>query len=572
MFKNHKVVANALRGTNPSEPNSLQNSIKFFMKNLDTMIQVKVYPTHVRQKDCALLLFLDRNERNAPLLGAFGGEENNTHYLFLASLSHELRTPLNSALALIQSSVQELTIPEEVKEKLLIPALTSIQILSYNIKDIIDYSKMSYGALGLRLETCNVPALVERIMKLVEIQAKKKKISILSKIDPDVPLEWCTDPERVCQTILNLLSNGLKYTLKGSIVVCVKYMKKQGLIKVKVSDTGLGIESSELVKLQKNLKDQELFSKKINLHSTGIGLGLSVSNHICAALGPSKYDYLRVKSVFNKGSEFTFYIENKTKAQIMSVESPGTIETHESLLTDASNFRLKGNFTKTNHKYATRKGSIFSPFRSGKTMKDFPSKEPEISDGKLEESSDDSSDSSPSLYANTTLLTHQYLSFESTKNKLTLNTENPVRQHSPLLREVKIFNEGKAKNSRINRVLIVDDDSFNILSLELIFKKLRIPHDHAYNGKEAIEKVLANKYDLIMMDCNMPVMDGWEATKHILKLISEGKVKNLVIVACTAFEDAENLMKCVDAGMKYIIQKPVNIDKLSDLLKKFISD
>ena len=70
------------------------------------------------------------------------------------------------------------------------------------------------------------------------------------------------------------------------------------------------------------------------------------------------------------------------------------------------------------------------------------------------------------------------------------------------------------------------------------------------------------------MDCNMPVMDGWEATKRILKLIEEGKIKDLVIVACTAFEDAENLMKCGEAGMKYIIQKPVNADKLSDLLKK----
>ena len=587
MFKNHKIVENALKGNSQQE--SLQNSIKFFMNILNTLIQVKVYPLNVGNKECALLLFKDHTERIVPLLGA----DTNAHYLFLASLSHELRTPLNSALALIQSSVQEQNIPNDVKDKLLVPALSSIQILSYSIKDIIDYSKLSCGALGLRLETCSIAALVEKVIKLVEMQAKKKKVSIFTKIDHDVPTEWCTDPERVCQVLLNLLSNGLKYTLKGSIVVNVKYLEKKGLISVKVSDSGIGMEKNDLSRLQKAFKEQELFSSKLNPHSTGIGLGLTVSNQICLSLGAPKYDYLQVESTHNKGSDFKFFIENKTKVHIQSLEYPGTIETHESLLTEGSHFKFRRSSMRTSNqnrysRYSTRKESIFSPKKSQKAAREFPSPSKEsdefAGEDNLDNSLDRSSDSSPSLYANTILLTQQYLSFESQRKKPdsresresgsrspdSRGGKSPAsRNQSPLLREIRLLGESRSKmSSKVQKVLIVDDDSFNILSLELMFKKFKVDHDHAYNGQEAIEKVMSNEYDLIMMDCNMPVMDGWEATKRILKMIEERKIKDLVIVACTAFEDAENLMKCGEAGMKYIIQKPVNADKLSDLLKK----
>jgi len=435
-------------------------------------------------------------------------------------------------------------------------------------------------------------------VKLVEIQAKKKKVSIFTKIDPDVPTEWCTDPERVCQVVLNLLTNGLKYTLKGkgSIVISVKYLEKKGLISIKVSDSGIGMEKNDLSRLQKAFKEQELFSSKLNPHSTGIGLGLTVSNQICLSLGTMKYDYLQVESTSNKGSEFRFYIENKTKINILSSEYPGTIETHESLLTEGSNFKFRRSSKRTSNqnrysRYSTRKESIFSPKKSQKAVREFPSKESEEldADDHLDQSLDRSSDSSPSLYANTILLTQQYLSFESQRKKpdsRESGSRSPdsrpktptSRTNSPLLNEIRLLAGPKTprtprtpKARQIQKVLIVDDDSFNILSLELMFKKLKVDHDHAYNGKEAIEKALTNEYDLIMMDCNMPVMDGWEATQRILKLIEEKQINDLVIVACTAFDDAENLMKCGEAGMKYIIQKPVHSDKLSDLLKKLQS-
>jgi len=451
-----------------------------------------------------------------------------------------------------------------------------MQILSYNIKDLIDFSKASCGSLGLKLETCNITYLLEKVVKLVEIQANKKSISIFSKIDPEIPHDWCTDPDRVCQAVLNLLSNAIKYTVKGFIVVSAKYLERKGMIKIKVSDTGVGMEKGDLSKLQKAFKDQELYFKKLNLHSTGIGLGLAVSNQICLGLGHTRQDYLKVKSTLNKGSEFKFYIDNKARINLTSFDqSPvnGTVETHDSLIADSSTMKLRQmrrGAHSTNNRYMTRKESVFSPHRSPKVLREFPSKDVDtMEDNKADDSLDASSDSSPSLYANTSLLNQRYLSFDSNmKRGSGVVAQFGSRHQSPLLKEVKLLNNEIDRPSKVEKVLIVDDDSFNILSLELMFKTFNVQHDHAYNGKEAIEKVKKNKYQMIMMDCNMPVMDGWEATKQIIGLINDGVIDNLVIVACTAFEDSENLMKCGEAGMKYIIQKPVSIDKLSDLLKK----
>ena len=541
---------------------------------MNKVIEVQVFPMKVETRNCALLLFMEHNEQYEKVGTLFNEEDSNSQALLLSSISHELRTPLNSALALIQASIQEPSLPKELKDNFLIPGLSSMQILSYSIKDILDYKKANSGTLGLRLETCNVASIIKKTIKLVELQARKKNIAIFSKISPNIPAAWSTDADRVCQILLNLLSNGLKYTMKGYIVISASYLQRRGLIKIKVADTGIGMEKSDLTRLQKAFKEQEILSKKLNLHSTGINLGLTVSNQICAILGQPKYDYLKVKSSADKGSEFKFYLENKTKANLTSLENPQSIvETHESLLTEGGNLKripLKKSTNFSQNRFSTRKESVFSPHRSPKWDKMSLSKDIGV-DEKQDESLDNSSDSSPSLYANTSLLINQYSSIENNKANFgsSLTTRMPkIPRQCSVLRDMKSMWQDLAKSIKIEKVLIVDDDSFNILSLELIFKKLKLKCDHAYNGRQAIDMVMNNKYDLIMMDCNMPVMDGWEATKEILSLIAAKTIDDLIIVACTAFDDAENLMRCGEAGMKYIIQKPVNQDKLADLLKK----
>ena len=120
-----------------------------------------------------------------------------------------------------------------------------------------------------------------------------------------------------------------------------------------------------------------------------------------------------------------------------------------------------------------------------------------------------------------------------------------------------------------SKVLIVDDDTFNIVSMELALSKFQSKTERAFNGSEAIEKILSTKFDLVLMDCNMPVLNGWEATKKIKELVQQGKIDDIPIIACTAYEDLESIEKCKEAGMSYIINKPITNDKLKKILKMY---
>ena len=100
----------------------------------------------------------------------------------------------------------------------------------------------------------------------------------------------------------------------------------------------------------------------------------------------------------------------------------------------------------------------------------------------------------------------------------------------------------------------MDDDSFNIMSNELILKRLNVECDSCFNGREAVNMVKKNNnYDFVLMDCNMPVLNGWDATREILELVGKKEVNRVVIIACTAYDDASSLKKCTDAGMEYIL-------------------
>ncbi|CAG9327253.1 unnamed protein product [Blepharisma stoltei] len=226
--------------------------------------------------------------------------DNKLKNVLLRSVSHELRTPINSIKSLAESlkNDPEISPFHPWKEKLNIISVSTNHLLSL-INDLLDYSKVLVGMFSIQKSNFALWNSIYEVIQLIKIQATKKGLQIFTRIDPQLPINVHTDPLRLSQVLLNLLSNALKFTLKGSIEIrCMLNEKNQ--LKITVKDTGIGISEEKM----KNLfKEFGTYLDK-DLNPVGCGLGLWISNIIAQELGSS----IEVKSKVYKGSSFSFCV------------------------------------------------------------------------------------------------------------------------------------------------------------------------------------------------------------------------------------------------------------------------
>ena len=383
--------------------------------------------------------------------------ENAAKSALIRSVSHELRTPVYGIILLVESLIQDAN--ANCKEKLL-NIKTCAELLKFQISDILDYSDLSSNTFKLTKSSCDLTKCIKECVDLIVFQAKTKGIEIKTKIDEMIPKEFFTDSYRIQKTILNLLTNAIKYTNEGSIELCA--VNIGNCINISIKDTGIGIPKERLNQIF------DMFSDRISGMS---GLGLHISNNILNYLGTS----IRVSSIEGKGSLFSF-----------------DLAINESI-----------------------------PKYEFSREIDIPS-EPDND-----------------------LMMPQFL--------------------------LSIFDKQQEP-----KILIADDNDFNRMLLGSILTKHGIQYIEAINGKMAVKATL--KYDkkktpikCIIMDCNMPVMDGWEAAKIINQNYTEGILKFLpVIIAHTAYSSSEDIQKCYDSGMISYILKPSSQDQILTVLRKYL--
>ncbi|CAG9314375.1 unnamed protein product [Blepharisma stoltei] len=388
--------------------------------------------------------------------------------LFLRSVSHELRTPLNSIICFTNELLDSPTLvcSEEEHTKLGIIAVSSKLMLSM-INNLLDYSKILSGALSVQKSYCDIREIIKNTHELLEIQAKKKGLDIICRIDPNLPTEIYTDPLRLSQIFLNLLSNALKFTYKGAIEICCVTTAKM-MMKCYIEDSGVGIDNDIIQKIFTNFGSQHFPTIK----KQGSGLGLYISNLLVKQLGGKR---IKVNSVPNKGSTFQFSIE--------IFESNPISEVCEVL-------------------------------RNG-----------------------EKDDSRP---------------------------------------EIVISNQNYSKPLNSQEILIVDDMEFNLEILGSIFKKYGAGYEEASNGKIAIEKVLAwdtkdQPFKVIIMDCDMPEMNGWEASRAIDQMFREGKLRNMPrIIGYTAYNSDEDVKLCFESGMVGYLPKPSPPEKIINSVRGYL--
>lgn len=325
--------------TNTDKPLS-NNSLPILIKCIKLFPEEKpehmILLYHYQLNNSNFLIIFSKNPSSAVNLMNSQNETIDAQIKLLSFVSHEFRTPLNCINAMLQTL--EDAVSNVVYEQYIQPALSCCKYLMNMIQDLLDVSQMKAGKFKLQDRDFDLNPLLQDIFILFQVQAKAKQIDTSFEISPQVPKIINSDPNRLKQIIINLLSNAFKYTQKGSIrlscdlQITEKAEEDCRIIKISVEDTGLGIQENDKPKLLKafgKIEDQQ--NKYLN--PQGVGLGLIISQDLASALAknlsiPEDQKGLQFDSTYNEGSTFYFLFENK-KEYFKNNENESLIEDYE---------------------------------------------------------------------------------------------------------------------------------------------------------------------------------------------------------------------------------------------------
>ena len=511
----------------------------------------------------------------------------------LASVSHELRTPLNGSINLIEYSVGHDGVEDEVKKKFLVPALRSNLLLLSIINDILDMSQIQANKLRLNFEPKNIDQTVTESMSLVELQAQRKKIELITQIHIPRDFTFITDHTRFKQILLNLLSNAVKFTSKGWIKVAIEEliavpMNERKRIKIEVQDSGIGMSKDDQAKLFKAFTHIENESRS-TMNPSGVGLGLMIADSLAKRLGPKGEAIgLDVSSVKGEGSKFWFVLEEKSL--ISRMKTRGELEAlRRGSVSSASQYFQNGSRTSNPPALQFNERCHRATENSArKTM---------FKCSQIERSEETMISNIPDEYGRLTVrdtvkysqaMRAEYSPHRTSSLKPpTLNVQLPILvPHRSLMNstEAGIPSIGAINDSHpcsCPSLLVVDDDSFNIMAIETILNSLQKTFDYTFNGQEAIQQVQARIdskcgdsctfYQMIFMDCTMPIMDGFEAASILRRKMDDGELPDIPIIACTALVQISDINAALDSGMDDYCVKPLTKAKIEEMLSRYLT-
>ena len=451
--------------------------------------------------------------------------------LLLASVSHELRTPLNGVIGILQGAEIIQESQRSVYEEYILPALNSSMLLFFVINDLIDFSLINAGHLQVESSQFCIRETIKDILPIIEHQTKLKKLTFNLEVDDYLPKFITSDSNRINQILLNLVTNAIKFTPSGQISISIKQDPEiWNQIIYTVSDTGIGMTADERKSLLQMLRSLSVNSSKLSEHSVGVGLGLTISQLLACRMGPEGSKGLKIVSEKNTGTSIYFKVQSRKVIKIK-------LDTANS----------KKNF----------------PLGTSKTIFNAVAVE--------------NAASRNSLSIKKTMMSMMSIPQEGTLVRLP-----HLDAHSSNVRYIQGESEAAVPVIECNcpKVLVVDDNDYNQIALGKMLESLGVKYDTAYNGLLAIEKVESQQKEraaklccdnflLILMDCNMPIMDGYKATKILKEKIAKKEIAEIPIIACTSFCKESEIIKCQECGMDGFVSKPVLRPKLSELLKEF---
>ncbi len=501
---------------------------------------------------------------------------------FAANVSHELRTPMNSVLGMLDLlSVMGLNSQQQDYVE---TAKLSAEGLLALIDDILAYVTSDTGKLVLANAPCDLEAVMEDVTTLMSTQAMKKKLDIGYVIYPAGP-RVIVDQQRLRQVLINLIGNAIKFTEAGEIAVTLSLSGEDNSNLVfTISDTGIGISADWQEKVFEAFTQEDSTPTR---KAGGTGLGLAICKQFISLMGGT----ISLASQKGIGSTFTFTIPylpvaaatisegNSAGIAVCPVDLKGL---RICVLDDSAIVR-----SYIEH-WCVRRGAWVDLFTAIGDFLEYLS----FLDG--EDTTLDYLFLDEDLLGlsaeNVVSLLAKHPCGSAAKVVFMVNPwskfrrqgiENRTVLEKPLFnsRLVNVFSNGQAlvlkaagakawNNVRLGlNVLIVDDNYANCQVASGMLERLGCGHDSAYNGQEALELLARKEFDVVLMDCNMPIMDGYEATSRLRNLAS--RVKTIPVLAMTANNSPEERERCLQAGMNDFVGKPLTVKTLSALLEKW---
>jgi len=555
------------------ETGAARNHVVGFIRRDGTPINVSINVHTVRDEQGKSLFFegsiddISDRERAERLESEKQRAEaaSEAKSLFLANMSHEIRTPMNAVIGLSRLALRK----ENPNADTLLSYLELIDTSSRNlleiIDEILDFSKIEAGMLEIAHDAFVLDEELAQLGRLFQEKAERKGIELIIERDPRIPASLSGDALRLSQVMTNLTGNAIKFTDRGEVVVRVTAPPtgRSGTIHFSVSDTGPGIDSDDLEKIFDPFTQAD---ESITRHYGGTGLGLSICNHLIAKMGGR----LRTESEVGKGSTFSFTLDMAPvgSTNLSDIIDPELKGAH--ILVIAANTRAGQSMTTTLAALGLVPHGVDHLAEGLSTAASVGADLILLDERSLPDDAAESGEAIQQLRDRAPVVVIR--GFCSSEKPIDLGEGNDVSQlEKPLMvgdliERIEALLLGEAEHDgRVAvaagpdlagvRVLVVEDNEINQQVIREILKDALIIPRIVSSGREALEAIKREPFDLVLMDIQMPGIDGYETARCIVAELADEAPP---IIALTAHALSEERERCLEAGMIDLLTKPID--------------
>jgi signal transduction histidine kinase/DNA-binding response OmpR family regulator/ABC-type amino acid transport substrate-binding protein len=533
---------------------------------------------------------LRENARDLALAKDIAEDSAKAKSEFLANMSHEIRTPMNAIVGLTQLTLQtDLT---DVQRDYLEKTSAAAKSLLGIINDILDFTKIEAGKLSMEKIEFQLEEVIDGVLNLVLVRANEKSLEILLSVGPDTPTCLEGDPLRLGQILNNLMSNAVKFTESGRVTLSIDALQEsqgQAILKFKIQDTGIGLNEEQIRKLFTAFNQAD---SSVTRRFGGTGLGLAISKRLVEMMGGkiwcegepgegSSFYFTAMFGVVDQKQRYASLQEDLKSLTALAVDDyePALTVIRDELMSLGLNvYTAPGGLTALE---IIERG-IASPPAVDVAILDWqmPGMDGIETAKRINETLPE--DRRPALIIATSH-DREDIAPKAAEAGIRVVIPKPVVASSLVVaigealaqkarapkkaRRRQVMDASRVSHLKGSLILLAEDNEVNQLVAKKLLKNAGFEVDIASNGREAFEKVQGRKYALVLMDIQMPEMDGLTATRAIRALPG---YEELPIVAMTAHAMSGDRDLSLAAGMNDHITKPINLDALFAALNKWI--